>query len=192
LLLLLLIHLPCIRYTGWRFVRGEGNCYFRAVAFAAIEHHIMHGNCDILLIIAADVASVQYGNSYHNAPNQALIDSLKRVGTDKGWFADVATDSATAALQFAEDMADPKSTTDGALIRACRELAARQLVGIRSRRLASESAHTIASYVEFSEPGMTFDQVSLVIRSLNTAVTLYAGIAQITVELAQYCSCTTT
>jgi Peptidase C65 Otubain len=159
LLLLLLMHVQYDRYSHLRSVRGEGNCYYRAVAFAAIEHHIVHSHHAALEDIALAFALVNYGNEYHNNAHNALVESLRRVRSGLGWFAEEITDSAEAARQFAKDMADPKSTTDGALIRVCRELTAQKLHEVRSRVISPDYDHSVEDHVRCSSDCTSLEEV---------------------------------
>jgi Peptidase C65 Otubain len=201
LLLLLLIHVQYDRYTDLRSVRGEGNCYYRAVAFAAIEHLIVHGNEDKLQDITVAFTQVDYRNEYHNEAHNRLIECLRRVCSGFGWFADVTTDSAAAAQQFADDMADTKNTTDGALVRVCKELAAQELLRRRSEKLKPEHEQTLEDYVLFSN-GMAIEEVCTYCYThcycTKTAVTLplsvllYTDKAHTIAQLMYYYSSTIT
>jgi Peptidase C65 Otubain len=112
-------------------VRGDGNCYYRAMCYAALEHHIIEGNSEALSHIHKALSTVHFYNVYHRARHINLLARLEKVANGRGWRSSEFGDCETAAAEFFNDMSNRASTTDGALVRAFRQLAAQKLQDMR-------------------------------------------------------------
>lgn len=134
-------------YRGWRRVRGDGNCFYRAMGFGLLEQMACAASSHRALW-AIDLrrrleASQPPEEDAQLEAFAELLDGLGRLGSTGNWSQDTVSASVAAAapgeymrgdapmLQIHQLMRDPGNCLDLALVRALRRLAAEYLVANR-------------------------------------------------------------
>jgi len=105
-----------LHYRGWRGVRGDGNCYYRAVGFGFIESLLCadpiarRKGLDHLLQVLVDVGrSYQYSHEIDG--HKRLLCAVKRARDGLGW---------VTPQEFEADVVNSYTRIDQSLIRALR------------------------------------------------------------------------
>jgi hypothetical protein len=65
-------------YYGYRKIRGDGNCYYRAIIFGLLEQLIEHGNPIGFSKIHSLLTKVTYKEVMHNRAHENLLFALLR------------------------------------------------------------------------------------------------------------------
>lgn len=99
-------------YDHWRPVRGDGNCYYRAVVFGALEVFLARGDAGAAQVAGA-LAQVHYDTTEEHNLHNELLKWLR-----------TCRSSAELEEWIAQD-----AELDQALIRACRRLVRLFLIG---------------------------------------------------------------
>jgi Peptidase C65 Otubain len=154
-------------------VRGDGNCYYRAVCFGGIEHHMYTGHPEKLRRLLASIENLQFTRSSHAAAHTALVKTLGLACRGYGWpemqqleqqqqlqqqQLVPVRDGNTAAQQLEAAVLDTHDSTDAALVRACRKVVANYLSSYPDRQTAG--GLTYRQIIEAE--GCTVDQVRAV------------------------------
>jgi Peptidase C65 Otubain len=171
-------------------VRGDGNCYYRAVCFGGIEHHVYTGHPEKLRRLLASIENLQFTRSSHAAAHTALVKTLGLACRGYGWpkvqqleqqqlqQLVPVTDGNTAAEQLEAAMLDAHDSTDAALVRACRKVVANFLSSYPDRQTAG--GLTYRQIIEAE--GSTVDQVrastSSVFTYLYTCICTYTSVTK--------------
>lgn len=136
-------------YVGWRRVRGDGNCFYRAVLFGLLERLVTTTEQKRLQWIGTfqdNLKSLVFEDNAEMAAHEDLIYHIELLRTSGGWEVPPQGASETTALGLLyQSLRDPTGTLDLALIRAARRMSAGYL-------LANKHNTEIAG-------GITFDTV---------------------------------
>lgn len=110
----------CTQYSGFRKIGGDGNCYYRAVAFGLLEQLVLDGAYENFVVIRNILDTVTYAVGSTEAEYHAeLMYLLSEAASGRAW-------SNTEQLQASFLAA--ASNIDAALVRACRNLLGNYLV----------------------------------------------------------------
>ncbi|KAG5190602.1 peptidase C65 Otubain-domain-containing protein [Tribonema minus] len=140
-------------YAAARRVRGDGNCYYRALAFAALEAFLAERRWTELSALRARLAALTFYRAEHGDAHARLMATLQSVQECSGG----AAGSDSAAAQALEDaLCDKEGGVDTPLIRACRAVVAGHLEalpeaptpgGLTYREIIeAQEGHTIEQY----------------------------------------------
>jgi len=119
-------------YVGFKRIRGDGNCYYRAVIFGLIEQIVMHKQYMRFATLAMIFRRVKYDDESHQRQHHRLIifleenaaaasSSSKEAGGSRGG------GGATPA-NVEQSFLLPDTDLDRAAIRACRSLVTAYMV----------------------------------------------------------------
>jgi len=110
----------CTAYAGFRKIGGDGNCYYRAVAFGLLEQLVQDSAYENFAVIRNILDSVTYTDGSEEAEHHAeLLQLLTEAACGRTW-------NNTEQLQAS--LLAPTSNIDAALVRACRNLLGNYLV----------------------------------------------------------------
>jgi hypothetical protein len=110
----------CKSYDGFRRIGGDGNCYYRAVAFGLIEQFILFNTHDKFQNLYDIFETIVYPeNSQEKKAHDELLYMVIEASQGNIWMN-------TEELQ--RSFLDPSSHIDEALVRACRSLLATYLI----------------------------------------------------------------
>ena len=109
-----------VRYDGWRGIRGDGNCFYRAVIFGLLEQLVITENRSAFDELRrkfqeADTHQFSFDDS---RDHQDLLTKLEAAANDRTWM----TVSELEADVLTKHSLSDKSSIDLALIRACRAI----------------------------------------------------------------------
>lgn len=121
-------------YDAWRRIRGDGNCFYRAVGFAILEELVMlgssiHERVEWITEFHERLARIHFGDAEDAASHADLLGRLGRLRDGGGW--EVPAQSDLELTPFGvlyrtfRDAGDP---LDLALIRAIRQMLAEYLL----------------------------------------------------------------
>jgi len=110
----------CTAYAGFRKIGGDGNCYYRAVAFGLLEQLVLDGAHENFILIRNILASVSYAVDSEDAEyHTELLQLLSEAAAGRAWL---------NTEQLQASFLAPTSNIDAALVRACRNLLGNYLV----------------------------------------------------------------
>jgi Peptidase C65 Otubain len=164
-------------------VRGDGNCYYRAVCFGSLEHHLYSGHPERLRGLLASIENLRFTRSSHAAAHAALVNTLKHACQKHGWLKEPPlehhqqqqqqqqqqlmplVDGNTASQQLEAAVLDARDSTDAALVRACRKVVANHLSSYPDRQTAGgltyrQIIEAEGCTVEQVRPSVTFTAVT--------------------------------
>jgi hypothetical protein len=101
------------QYTSWRHIRGDGNCYYRAVLFGLIECLISSDRRRQLGDLAQRFDSVTFEAEEEQTQHTRLIQIVREAAASRAWM---------TIWEFEADMLRSECLLDKALIRAGRQL----------------------------------------------------------------------
>eukprot|EP00928_Gymnodinium_smaydae_P099656 TRINITY_DN9571_c0_g1_i2.p1 TRINITY_DN9571_c0_g1~~TRINITY_DN9571_c0_g1_i2.p1 ORF type:complete len:598 (+),score=129.31 TRINITY_DN9571_c0_g1_i2:116-1909(+) len=118
-------------YNAWRRVRGDGNCFYRAVGFALLEQLVMLApRCgDWAVDLRERLQRVVLQDAGERAAHNDLLQHVTRLAEGGGWEALSECHAETTALGLLyRSVNDAHGTIDLALVRALRHLVAEYLL----------------------------------------------------------------
>jgi ubiquitin thioesterase protein OTUB1 len=108
-------------YEGWRSIRGDGNCFYRAVIVGLLEQIVRSGNraaFDRLRRKFEEVDTKQFTFATYEADHRDMLRRLQEAASGSAW----RTVSELEADILTKQPSTDKSSIDHALIRACRAI----------------------------------------------------------------------
>lgn len=115
-------------YTGWRRIRGDGNCYYRSVGFGVLEQLVVAAGPRRLAHAAELVkrlSTVSFVDEPLAAAHKELLERVERLGCGAGWEQPRSSDAELTSFGLLyRSLHDPQNGIDLALIRALRRLTA--------------------------------------------------------------------
>ena len=106
-------------YAGYRKIRGDGNCYFRAVVFGLLEQLICRGNREGFQLIIDCFRSFEPGNGKFKARHYNLLRYLGHAAEGSKW---------NTVAELEADLLSEATHLDEAVVRASRWLAGKYLL----------------------------------------------------------------
>lgn len=131
-------------YCGWRRVRGDGNCFYRAVGFGLLEQLVAAKPLRRLMYLTTlrdQLASITYQDDAAKAAAHAdLIERVERLRCGDAWEAPCGADAEMTPLGLLyRNLQNPGETADLALVRALRRLTANYIRNHADEFTTSES-----------------------------------------------------
>ena len=118
-------------YEGWRRVRGDGNCFYRAVGFGLLEQLVtapQQSRAAWAAALGESLEALSFEDASEAEAHRELLASVDRLHRGGGWEAPAqAGVEMTASGILYRSLRDGSRDTDLALIRALRHVAARHL-----------------------------------------------------------------
>ncbi|KAJ8608385.1 hypothetical protein CTAYLR_008143 [Chrysophaeum taylorii] len=143
--------LKTLGLDSFRSVRGDGNCYYRSVAFGIVEAHILARNEPALRHLATILRGLSVRDVVDDLPRDSDHASLCQRLED---IADGVLDNPSRLCSDWEtDVAEFNSNLDLALVRAARSLVARFLVNNASASIP-EARHALKQHQAAFYPGL--------------------------------------
>jgi hypothetical protein len=102
------------RYNGWRRVRGDGNCYYRAVLFGLIEGLIISNQRARLERLAQCFEKVCFEDAEEQKQHISMVQRVRDAASEPFCW--------QTTWDFEAEMLRSESQLDAPLIRACRRL----------------------------------------------------------------------
>lgn len=120
--------LEAMGYRGWRRVRGDGNCFYRAVGFGLLERLAAQEGARRTSWgeqICHNLGAVRFEDARHQAGHEGLLDRVRRLAAGRAWD-DTGANEVPVPVPTAlrRSMRSPGSALDLALVRALRHVAA--------------------------------------------------------------------
>lgn len=119
-------------YTGWRRIRGDGNCFYRAVGFGLLEQLVVAPERERISQISSlyeRIAALEFADALHAAEHKELLARVDRLKHGAGWEEPGLDSPETPAFGLLySSLHNPKNSADLALLRALRRLAADYLL----------------------------------------------------------------
>jgi len=137
------------RYVGWRRVRGDGNCFYRAVGFGFLEKLVQASEQDRLRwtsTFLGNLRTLSYEDPSEQAAHANLVEHFERLRSSGGWEVPPHGAHETTALGILyRSLRDPETALDLALIRAMRHLSAKHLLENKDEFASGISLNTICA-----------------------------------------------
>jgi len=118
-------------YVGWRRVRGDGNCFYRAVGFGFLELLVTttaQKRAEWITTFLDGIRELHFDVAAERSAHADLVTHIQRLRDSGGWEVPSRGCETTALGLLYQSMRDKKGTLDLALIRAMRHLSAKFLV----------------------------------------------------------------
>ncbi len=106
-------------YGGFRRIGGDGNCYYRAIAYGALEQIVLRGNKAGFGRLADIFGTVQYAHTGDREAHIELLATLREAEAGEVWH---------DADELQSTFLSKNSNFDFALINACRHLLSTYLI----------------------------------------------------------------
>jgi len=123
-------------YSGWRRVRGDGNCFYRAVGFAFLEQLLAAsltptGQRSLAAALRGRLLQLRFNDNAENAAHEDLVAHVTRLCAGGGWEVPCASNVEVTTLgTLYLSLCNSESTLDLALIRALRRMTTDYLVSV--------------------------------------------------------------
>lgn len=99
------------RYCGWRSIKGDGNCYYRAVYCSLFEQIIVGEKCYLFAKLHDEFATLHFTDEVDQEEHEEFL-----------WILAQEAPAWTSVAQFEYEILNSDSIFDEACVRACRHL----------------------------------------------------------------------
>ena len=120
-------------YVGFKRIRGDGNCYYRAVVFGLIEQIAMHGQFLRFAVLAKIFRRVEYDDETHQRQHSRLVIFLEENAAAATTTATKGSAAGPSPAHVEQSFLLPDTDLDRAAIRACRSLVSAYMVNNADR-----------------------------------------------------------